>query len=143
MLDSQRQYTCGYWTHGIRTLEQAPQNLQIPEDAAMRILDIGRGWGGLAHAISGVERYTTDEWLGSDHFGVWLGWIGTYHFRRRAIHNGRVAGPAVGNSPHFSNESPFQTILQNCQPRIQVEILEEMSEMEIRSKKGASCRRLH
>ncbi len=30
---------------------------------------------------------------------------------------------AVGNSPHFSNESPFQTILQNCQPRIQVEIL--------------------
>ncbi len=31
---------------------------------------------------------------------------------------------AVGNSPHFSNESPFQTIRPNCQQRIQVEISE-------------------
>ena len=31
--------------------------------------------------------------------------------------------PAVGNSPHFLNESPFQPIRQNCQPRIQIEIL--------------------
>jgi hypothetical protein len=31
---------------------------------------------------------------------------------------------AVGNSSPFSNESPFQPILQNCPPRLQVEILE-------------------
>ena len=50
--------------------------------------------------------------------------------------------PAVGNSPPFPNESPFQTIRQNCQPRIQVEILEQMYEMEIRSENWVSCRRL-
>lgn len=63
MLDSQRQYTCGYWKPDTKTLEEAQQNkinllidkLQIPDDTEMNILDIGCGWGGLTHAIS--KRY--------------------------------------------------------------------------------------
>jgi cyclopropane-fatty-acyl-phospholipid synthase len=63
MLDSQRQYTCGYWKLGTKTLEDAQKNkmkllidkLQIPDDAEMHILDIGCGWGGLTNAIS--KRY--------------------------------------------------------------------------------------
>ena len=63
MLDSQRQYTCGYWKPNTKTLEEAQQNkikllidkLQIPEDSEMYILDIGCGWGGLTNAIS--KRY--------------------------------------------------------------------------------------
>jgi cyclopropane-fatty-acyl-phospholipid synthase len=63
MLDSQRQYTCGYWTPCTKTLEEAQQNkikllldkLQIPDNVAMNILDIGCGWGGLTNAIS--KRY--------------------------------------------------------------------------------------
>jgi len=63
MLDSQRQYTCGYWKPGTKTLEEAQQNkikllidkLQIPDDVEMNILDIGCGFGGLTNAIS--KRY--------------------------------------------------------------------------------------
>jgi cyclopropane-fatty-acyl-phospholipid synthase len=63
MLDTQRQYTCGYWKPGTKTLEEAQQNkmkllidkLQIPDDVEMNILDIGCGWGGLTNAIS--KRY--------------------------------------------------------------------------------------
>lgn len=63
MLDSHRQYTCGYWKPGVKTLEEAQQakinliidKLQIPDDVEMNILDIGFGWGGLTHAIS--QRY--------------------------------------------------------------------------------------
>jgi cyclopropane-fatty-acyl-phospholipid synthase len=63
MLDSQLQYTCGYWKPGTKTLEEAQQNkikllidkLQIPDDVEMNILDIGCGWGGLIGAIS--KRY--------------------------------------------------------------------------------------
>jgi cyclopropane-fatty-acyl-phospholipid synthase len=63
MLDSQRQYTCGYWKYGTKTLEEAQLNkikllidkLQIPDDVEMNILDIGCGWGGLTNAIS--KRY--------------------------------------------------------------------------------------
>ena len=63
MLDSQRQYTCGYWKPGTKTLEEAQQNkmkllidkLQIPDNVEMNILDIGCGWGGLTNAIS--KRY--------------------------------------------------------------------------------------
>ncbi len=63
MLDSQRQYTCGYWKSDTNTLEQAQQNkinllidkMQIPENTKMNILDIGCGWGGLTDAIS--NRY--------------------------------------------------------------------------------------
>jgi cyclopropane-fatty-acyl-phospholipid synthase len=64
MLDSHRQYTCGYWKPGVKTLEEAQQDkmnliidkLQIPDDnTEMNILDIGCGWGGLTHAIS--QRY--------------------------------------------------------------------------------------
>lgn len=60
MLDSNRQYTCGYWKPGVKTLEEAQEakinliidKLQIPNDAKFNILDIGCGWGGLTHAIS-------------------------------------------------------------------------------------------
>lgn len=53
MLDSHRQYTCGYWKPGVKTLEDAQQakmnliidKLQIPDDVEMNILDIGFGWG--------------------------------------------------------------------------------------------------
>lgn len=63
MLDSQRQYTCGYWKPGVKTLEEAQEakinliidKLQIPDDAEFNILDIGFGWGGLTNAIS--QRY--------------------------------------------------------------------------------------
>jgi cyclopropane-fatty-acyl-phospholipid synthase len=63
MLDSQRQYTCGYWKPDTKTLEEAQQNkmkllidkLQIPDNVEMNILDIGCGWGGLTNAIS--KRY--------------------------------------------------------------------------------------
>ena len=63
MLDSQRQYTCGYWTPETKNLEEAQQNkikliidkLQIPENTEMHILDIGCGWGGLTNAI--LQRY--------------------------------------------------------------------------------------
>lgn len=63
MLDSQRQYTCGYWKPDTKTLEEAQQNkikllidkLQIQDDVEMNILDIGCGWGGLTNAIS--KRY--------------------------------------------------------------------------------------
>jgi cyclopropane-fatty-acyl-phospholipid synthase len=60
MLDSQRQYTCGYWAPNISNLEDAQSakiqllidKLQIPENTEMDILDIGCGWGGLVNAIS-------------------------------------------------------------------------------------------
>jgi len=60
MLDSQRQYTCGYWAPNISSLEDAQSakiqllidKLQIPENTEMNILDIGCGWGGLVNAIS-------------------------------------------------------------------------------------------
>ena len=60
MLDSHRQYTCGYWKPGVKTLEEAQQakmnliidKLQIPDNVEMNILDTGCGWGGLTHAIS-------------------------------------------------------------------------------------------
>jgi cyclopropane-fatty-acyl-phospholipid synthase len=63
MLDSQRQYTCGYWKPNTKTLEKAQRDkinliidkLQIPDNAEMNILDIGCGWGGLTHAI--LKRY--------------------------------------------------------------------------------------
>lgn len=63
MLDSHRQYTCGYWKPGVKTLEESQEakinliidKLQIPDDAEFNILDIGFGWGGLTNAIS--QRY--------------------------------------------------------------------------------------
>ena len=51
-------------------------------------------------------------------------------------------GAAVGNSPPFLNESPFRTFRQTFKPGIVVDTFDEMFEMEIRSEKGASCRRL-
>lgn len=70
MLDSQRQYTCGYWKHDTTTLEDAQQNkikllidkLQIPDNVEMNILDIGCGWGGLTNAIS--KRYPKCKVIG-------------------------------------------------------------------------------
>jgi len=63
MLDSSRQYCCGYWKPGINTLEEAQEakiniiidKLQIPDNVEMNILDTGCGWGGLTHVIS--KRY--------------------------------------------------------------------------------------
>jgi cyclopropane-fatty-acyl-phospholipid synthase len=55
-LDSDRQYTMAYFTHPSNSLEQAQidkkalvaAKLHMPADAsAMRVLDIGSGWGGL------------------------------------------------------------------------------------------------
>jgi hypothetical protein len=50
--------------------------------------------------------------------------------------------PAVGNSLPFWTESPFQTFTPKFQPEFVVVSFDELSEMEIRSKKGVSCRRL-
>jgi hypothetical protein len=50
---------------------------------------------------------------------------------------------AVGNSPHFSNESPFQTFTPKFQPEFLVHRLDELSETEIRSENGVSCRPLY
>ena len=63
MLDTQRQYTCGYWKQNTKTLEESQINkinllidkLQIPDDVEFNVLDIGCGWGGLTNAIS--KRY--------------------------------------------------------------------------------------
>jgi hypothetical protein len=49
---------------------------------------------------------------------------------------------AVGNSPLFWNTSPFQTFTPQFQPGFVVDSFDELSEMEIRSKKGVSCRQL-
>jgi hypothetical protein len=49
---------------------------------------------------------------------------------------------AVDNSPPFWNESPFQTFTPKFQPEFLIDSFDELSEMEIRSKRGASCRRL-
>jgi hypothetical protein len=51
-------------------------------------------------------------------------------------------GPAVGNSPPFWNESSFGTFSPKFKPEFVVDSFDELAEMEIRSKKGASCRRL-
>ena len=50
--------------------------------------------------------------------------------------------PDVGNSPPFWNESPFRTFTPKFQPEFVVVSFDELVEMEIRSKKGTSCRRL-
>ena len=53
-----------------------------------------------------------------------------------------LQGSAVGNSPNFLNESPFHTFAPKFQPEFVVDSFDELSEMEIRSEKGVSCRRL-
>ena len=63
MLDNQMQYSCGYWK-GADTLEQAQLNKldlicrKLKLEPGHRLLDIGCGWGGLAHYAArnyGVE----------------------------------------------------------------------------------------
>jgi cyclopropane-fatty-acyl-phospholipid synthase len=59
-LDSDRQYSCGYFESGKETLEEAQlakkrhiaAKLLVPEGAS--VLDIGSGWGGLAIYLSDV-----------------------------------------------------------------------------------------
>jgi cyclopropane-fatty-acyl-phospholipid synthase len=66
-LDSQRQYSCAYFTHPDNDLETA-QNDKLAHIAAklnlkpgMRVLDIGSGWGGMALYLN---RMTGAEVLG-------------------------------------------------------------------------------
>ncbi|AJI94364.1 cyclopropane-fatty-acyl-phospholipid synthase [Yersinia ruckeri] len=53
MLDSQMQYSCGYWDNA-KTLEQAQENKlrmiceKLQLEPGMKLLDIGCGWGGLS-----------------------------------------------------------------------------------------------
>ena len=62
-LDANRQYSCAYWAEGVTSLEEAQLAkmehiaAKLALSPAMRVLDIGCGWGGLAlhlHRISGV-----------------------------------------------------------------------------------------
>ena len=59
MLDkNHRQYSCGYWKEGTKTLEEAQENkiqhiikkLDIKKN--QRVLDIGCGWGGLCFEVA-------------------------------------------------------------------------------------------
>ncbi len=68
-LDADRQYSCAYFTDPANTLEQAQQDKMAhiaaklylkpsPENATLRVLDIGCGWGGMAlylHKTCGVD----------------------------------------------------------------------------------------
>jgi cyclopropane-fatty-acyl-phospholipid synthase len=57
MLDPRMQYTCGYWP-GAETLEQAQENKlrlicrKIQLERGMTVLELGGGFGGLAHFIA-------------------------------------------------------------------------------------------
>ena len=57
MLDPTMQYSCGYWKEAT-TLEQAQQDKlrliceKLQLKPGMRVLDIGCGWGGLAHFMA-------------------------------------------------------------------------------------------
>ena len=60
MLDGRMQYTCGYWK-GATTLDQAQENKldlicrKIQLQPGMKVLELGGGFGGLAHFMS--SRY--------------------------------------------------------------------------------------
>jgi cyclopropane-fatty-acyl-phospholipid synthase len=57
MLDRRMQYTCGYWTNAV-TLDQAQENKlrlicrKILLEPGMTVLDLGGGFGGLAHFMA-------------------------------------------------------------------------------------------
>jgi cyclopropane-fatty-acyl-phospholipid synthase len=59
-LDSDRQYSCGYFTHRHHDLEQAQLDKKRHLAAKLRlapgqrVLDIGSGWGGLALYLAGI-----------------------------------------------------------------------------------------
>ena len=54
-LDSDMQYTCGYWADGVQNIEEAQvakrrhiiRKLRLSE-SGLKVLDIGSGWGGLS-----------------------------------------------------------------------------------------------
>ncbi len=75
----------------------------------------------------------------------WLFETTRQHFRPRYVVLAIAELSRTITRFHQNNDNVVQamrTFRQNCQPRIQVEISGQMSEMEIRSKRGASCRRL-
>ncbi len=79
---------------------------------------------------------TEDFWMAERTFGIEFS---NYFSNERS----KIEySPAVGNSPPFLNESPFRTFIRKFQPEFMVVSFDESTEMEIRSKKGASCRRL-
>lgn len=59
-LDSDMQYSCGYWPEGVETLEEAQTAkkrhiaAKMGLEPGMRVLDIGCGWGGMAIYLAGV-----------------------------------------------------------------------------------------
>jgi hypothetical protein len=70
------------------------------------------------------------------------------HYNRRVPrnrHTGAQYRKKIDIAPAvpFWNESPFQTFAPKFQPEFVVDGFDELSEMEIRSKNGVSCRRLH
>ncbi|MEF3275543.1 MAG: cyclopropane fatty acyl phospholipid synthase [Chloroflexus sp.] len=61
MLDRRMIYSCAYWEHGARTLDEAQEAKldliarKLDLRPGMRVLDIGCGWGGTAQYLA--ERY--------------------------------------------------------------------------------------
>ncbi|MDA7981464.1 MAG: cyclopropane-fatty-acyl-phospholipid synthase family protein [Alphaproteobacteria bacterium] len=93
-LDSDRQYSCGYWGEGVNTLEEAQAakrrhiaaKLRLTRPG-LRVLDIGSGWGGLA-----IE-------LVRDHGAIVEGI--TLSQRQHAIASARAEEAGVGGACRF------------------------------------------
>lgn len=108
-LDSNRQYSCGYWEDGVADLETA-QIAKMNHIAAklalqpgMRVLDIGCGWGGLAlhlHKVAGVQVH-----------GITLSQEQIAYAKAWAVRDGVADKVTFGLTDYRDVEGPFDRIV--------------------------------